>query len=41
MKRILPSLVQAAVVAFALVRGVGELAMLQGWRLRGWLQPHR
>lgn len=36
MKRV-PSPLQIAVVAFALLRGVGEAAMLQRWRLQAWL----
>lgn len=41
MKHFLLLLVQAAAVAFALLRGIGELAMLQRWRLHGWLRLHR
>jgi hypothetical protein len=36
MNRIHP-LPQLAVVAFALLRGVGEFAALQRWRLQAWL----
>jgi hypothetical protein len=31
------SLLRVAAVAFALVRGLGEFAMLQRWRLRAWI----
>jgi hypothetical protein len=41
MKHLPLALLQFAAVSFALLRGLGELAMLQRWRLRGWLQPHR
>lgn len=41
MKHFLLHMLQVLAVAFALLRGLGELAMLQRWRLRGWLQLHR
>jgi hypothetical protein len=31
------ALLRTAAVAFALVRGLGEFAMLQRWRLRAWV----
>jgi hypothetical protein len=37
MEQIQLRLLQASAIACALVRGVGELASLQHWRLRAWL----
>lgn len=38
MERIQLRLLQASAIARELVRGAGELASLQHWRLRAWLR---
>lgn len=39
--RITPILLSASAIVLALLRGVGEFAALQRWRLQEWLQHAR